>query len=126
MNNSSSLKKNGLFTSPILRLYDKPRQHIVEYYLHWTQWWHQRGLGATALLSESASPPPLFVGENLYICQGKLTKLWPTVPNHEKKYSPPLGEHSPSVGKFLAPALTGTQRLISFSGSSDTNHGRLW
>ena len=36
MNNSSPLKKNGLFTSPILGLYDKPRQLILEYYLHWT------------------------------------------------------------------------------------------
>ena len=36
MNNCSPLKKNGLFTSPILGLYDKPRQLIVEYYLHWT------------------------------------------------------------------------------------------
>ena len=84
----------------------------------------KRGWGATALFSGSASPPPP-VGENLYICRGKLTKIWPTVPNHEKKYCPPVGEHSPSVGKFLAPALTGPQRLISFSGSSETNHGRL-
>ena len=32
MNNSSPLKKNGLFTSPILGLYDKPRQLIVATY----------------------------------------------------------------------------------------------
>ena len=49
------------------------------------------------------TPPP--VGENSYICRGKQTKIWPTVPNHEKKYSPPVGEHSSSVGKFLAPPL---------------------
>ena len=38
------------------------------------QWWRQRGAGggATAPLSGSASPP---VGENLYICWEKLTKI---------------------------------------------------
>ena len=44
------------------------------------------GGGATAPLSGSASSA---VGENLYICRGKLTKTWPTVPNHEKKIAPP-------------------------------------
>ena len=42
--------------------------------------------GATAPLSGSASSA---VGENLYICRGKLTKTWPTVPNHEEKDTPP-------------------------------------
>ena len=78
------------------------------YLVLYKQWGRQSragvgGGGATAPLSGSASPP---VGENLYICRGKLTKIWPTVPNHEKKYSPPpVREHSPSVGKFQAPPL---------------------
>ena len=130
MNNSSPLKKNGLFTSPILGLYDKPRQLIVEYYLHWTITFDiffqqvqtqittaysriiptldpvvgtKGGWVATALLSGSASPPPPpppRVGENLYICRGKLTKIWPTVPNHEKKYSPPSGNIAPPSENF--------------------------
>ena len=70
------------------------------------QWWRQRGSGEglqPPCRGVLAPPPP--VGEILYICRRKLTKIWPNVPNHEKKYSPPVREHSPSVGKFLAPPL---------------------
>ena len=118
MNNSSTLKKNGLFTSPILGLYDKPRrQLILEYYLHWTITFDiffqqvqtqiktaycriiptldpvvaPKGAGGYSPLVGEYSPPPPPVGENLYICRGKLTKIWPTVPTMKKNIAPRRG-----------------------------------
>ena len=116
MNNSSPLKKNGLFTSPILGLYDKPRQLILEYYLHWTITFDiffqqvqtqittaycriiptlepvvaPKGAGGLQPSCREYSPPPP-VGENLYICRGKLTKIWPTVPTMKKNIAPRRG-----------------------------------
>ena len=100
MNNSSPLKKNGLFTSPILGLYDKPRQLIVEYYLHWTITFD------------------IFFQQ----VQTQITTAYCRIPTLDPVVAPKgAGGLKPSCRGVLAPPLARRGKFIHLSGKTDKN-----